>query len=135
MSRTPCRTTSSIEQVKAGTGTTPRPTSTPSSPPGSGLSDIEAIEGRRHRRGARGESDAFTDLTDPEVEGRWLDWRPSARRRRTVSLIGYGTDIGPEGICYRSDLFKKAGLPTDREEVAALFGHLGRLLRRWATSS
>ena len=37
-------------------------------------------------------------------------------------MIGYGTDIGPEGICYRADLFKKAGLPTDREEVAALMG-------------
>jgi cellobiose transport system substrate-binding protein len=37
-------------------------------------------------------------------------------------MIGYGTDAGPEGICYRSDLFKKAGLPTDREEVAALMG-------------
>jgi cellobiose transport system substrate-binding protein len=37
-------------------------------------------------------------------------------------MIGYGTDAGPEGICYRSDLFKKAGLPTDRDEVAALMG-------------
>ena len=33
-------------------------------------------------------------------------------------LIGYGTDIGPEAICYRADLFKKAGLPTDRVLVS-----------------
>ena len=37
-------------------------------------------------------------------------------------MIGYGTDIGPEGICYRADLFEKAGLPTDRAEVAGLMG-------------
>ena len=40
-------------------------------------------------------------------------------------MIGYGTDVGPEGICYRADLFEKAGLPTDREEVAALIGTTG----------
>ena len=68
------------------------------------------------------QSDAFVDLSDPEVEGRWLDWKIEAATTPDGKLIGYGTDIGPEGICYRSDLFKKAGLPTDREEVAALFG-------------
>ena len=35
-------------------------------------------------------------------------------------LLGYATDAGPEAICYRADLFEKAGLPSDREEVAAL---------------
>ncbi|MGO1408384.1 MAG: ABC transporter substrate-binding protein, partial [Brachybacterium sp.] len=64
-------------------------------------------------------SDVFEDLTDPEVEGRWLDWKTEAA---TVDgkLIGYGTDIGPEAIAYRADLFEKAGLPTDRTEVAEL---------------
>src|SRR5919202_2725368 len=28
--------------------------------------------------------------------------------------IGLGTDAGPEAMCYRRDLFAKAGLPTDR---------------------
>ena len=66
------------------------------------------------------ESDAFVDLTDPELEGRWLDCKAEGGTNSDGQLIGYGTDIGPEGICYRADLFEKAGLPTDREEVAAL---------------
>ncbi|MFC7468244.1 hypothetical protein ACFQVA_12880 [Actinomadura keratinilytica] len=35
--------------------------------------------------------------------------------------MALGTDIGPQGICYRKDLFEKAGLPTDREEVGKLW--------------
>jgi cellobiose transport system substrate-binding protein len=68
------------------------------------------------------QSDAFVDLSDPEVEGRWLDWKTEAATTPDGALIGYGTDIGPEGICYRADLFEKAGLPTDRAEVAGLMG-------------
>ncbi|POX65534.1 sugar-binding protein, partial [Microbacterium sp. Ru50] len=34
------------------------------------------------------------------------------------TVIGAGTDIGPMSLCYRKDLFEKAGLPTDREAVA-----------------
>ncbi|GAA1822093.1 ABC transporter substrate-binding protein [Luedemannella flava] len=37
------------------------------------------------------------------------------------SLIGLGTDVGGMAMCYRSDLFKKAGLPTDRAEVSKLW--------------
>ncbi len=36
-------------------------------------------------------------------------------------LVGLGTDIGPLGMCYRKDLFKKAGLPTERDQVSALW--------------
>ena len=67
-------------------------------------------------------SDKFVDLTDPELEGRWLDWKAAAATTADGTLIGYGTDIGPEAICYRSDLFAAAGLPTDRAEVAELLG-------------
>ncbi|MFA6298352.1 MAG: ABC transporter substrate-binding protein [Nocardioides sp.] len=87
---------------------------------GSGLSDIEAIEGDG-MPAILEEADAFVDLTDPEVDGRWLDWKQAAGTSADGKLIGYGTDIGPEGICYRADLFEKAGLPTDRAEVAPLF--------------
>jgi len=88
---------------------------------GSGLSDIEAIEGDA-MPAILAESDAFDDLSDPALDGRWLDWKAAAGTDADGRLIGYGTDIGPEGICYRSDLFKKAGLPTDRAEVASLLG-------------
>lgn len=85
---------------------------------GSGLADVEGVE-----VGWWAEllqyADVFEDLTDPELEGRWLDWKVEAA---TVDgkLVGYGTDIGPEAIAYRADLFEKAGLPTDRTEVAEL---------------
>ncbi|MFN8075259.1 MAG: extracellular solute-binding protein [Kineosporiaceae bacterium] len=35
--------------------------------------------------------------------------------------IGLGTDIGGLAMCYRADLFKQAGLATDRTEVSALW--------------
>jgi cellobiose transport system substrate-binding protein len=67
-------------------------------------------------------SDKFNDLTSPEVAGRWLDWKTKAATDANGALIGYGTDSGPEAICYRGDLLKAAGLPSDRESVAKLFG-------------
>lgn len=87
---------------------------------GSGLSDIEAVE-VDWLASLMEQSDQFVDLSSPEVEGRWLDWKTEAATTDDGKLIGYGTDIGPEGICYRADLFEKAGLPTDRAEVAELF--------------
>ena len=54
--------------------------------------------------------DKFVDLNDPSVEGRWLDWKAAQATTIDGQLIGYGTDIGPTGICYRADLFEKAGL-------------------------
>ena len=86
---------------------------------GSGLSDIEALEVDWLAE-LMVYSDNFVDLSDPEVEGRWLDWKVAAATTADGKLIGYGTDIGPEAICYRADLFEEAGLPTDREEVADL---------------
>jgi cellobiose transport system substrate-binding protein len=88
---------------------------------GSGLSDIEAIE-VDWLASLMEQSDMFVDLSDPSLDGRWLDWKSEAATTDDGKLIGYGTDIGPEAICYRADLFEKAGLPTDRAEVAKLFG-------------
>ena len=110
-----------VEQKKAGTANEHQDNLYTKLAAGSGLSDIEAIE-VDWWAALMEESDAFEDLSDPEVEGRWLDWKTEAATTPDGALIGYGTDIGPEGICYRADLFEKAGLPTDREEVAALFG-------------
>jgi cellobiose transport system substrate-binding protein len=87
---------------------------------GSGLSDIEAIE-VDWLAALMEQSDQFVDLSSPDVEGRWLDWKTQAATTADGRLIGYGTDIGPEAICYRADLFEKAGLPTDRAEAAELF--------------
>ena len=110
-----------VEQKKAGTANEHQDNLYTKLAAGSGLSDIEAIE-VDWWSALMEQSDAFADLSDPEVEGRWLDWKTEAATTPDGKLIGYGTDIGPEGMCYRADLFKKAGLPTDREEVASLFG-------------
>ena len=86
---------------------------------GSGLADVEAVEIDWFAEMMQ-YSDKLADLSSPSVEGRWIPWKSEAATDANGRLIGYGTDIGPEAICYRSDLFAAAGLPTDREEVAAL---------------
>ena len=86
---------------------------------GSGLADIEAVEIDWFAEMMQ-YSDRLTDLSSPDVEGRWVDWKTEAATDPDGRLVAYGTDIGPEGVCYRSDLFAEAGLPTDRDEVAAL---------------
>ncbi|EPD84436.1 cellobiose transport system substrate-binding protein [Microbacterium sp. oral taxon 186 str. F0373] len=83
-----------------------------------GLADIEAIE-----VDWLPEVMKYSDLLAPvpaDLKSRWLDWKVKAATDAKDNLIGYGTDIGPEGVCYRSDLFAAAGLPTDRESVAKL---------------
>jgi len=84
-----------------------------------GLSDVEAIEVDWLPE-AMQYSDLLADLSSPDVEGRWLDWKTAAATDADGRLIGYGTDIGPEAVCYDSALFEAAGLPTDPADVAAL---------------
>jgi len=110
-----------IEQVKVGTWDDAKANLYTKLAAGSGLSDIEAIEGDA-MPAILAEEGAFEDLTDDELDGRWLPWVEEKTLNADGQMIGYATDIGPEGICYRADLFKKAGLPTDREEVAGLMG-------------
>ena len=88
---------------------------------GSGLSDIEAVE-VDWLADLKQYPHNFVDLNPDAVKGRWVDWKTAQATTADGKLIGYGTDIGPEAICYRSDLFKAAGLPTDRAEVAKALG-------------
>ena len=87
-----------------------------------GLTDIVAIE--EGWLGAIMEvSDTFVDLRDYGIEDRaadWVDWKYAQGTDPSGRVIGYGTDIGPEGICYNGSAFAAAGLPTDRAEVADL---------------
>ena len=110
-----------VEQKKVGTWDDAKDNLYTKLAAGSGLSDIEAIEGDA-MPAILAESSAFVDLTDSELDGRWLDWKAAAGTDAEGKMIGYGTDAGPEGICYRADLFEKAGLPSDRAEVAGLMG-------------
>ncbi len=88
---------------------------------GSGLSDIEAVEVDWLPQFMQ-YPDKFVDLSSADVEGRWLDWKVEQATTADGTLIGYGTDIGPEAICYRADLFEAAGMPSDPDAVAAMLG-------------
>ena len=85
----------------------------------SGLADVEAVEIDWFA-----EMMQYADLlapVDASLKGRWLDWKEASATDGGGNLVAYGTDIGPQGLCYRSDLFAAAGLPTDRAEVGKLF--------------
>lgn len=86
---------------------------------GSGLADVEAIE-MDWLPELMQYSDQFVDLSSDSVKDRWPEWKTAPATTADGKLIGYGTDAGPEALCYRADLFAKAGLPTDRDEVAKL---------------
>ena len=91
---------------------------------GSGVSDVVAIE--EGWLGAVMEvSDEFVDLNDygaEDIKDNWVDWKYQQGTDADGRVIGYGTDIGPQGLCYNGKLFEAAGLPSDREAVAELFG-------------
>ncbi len=108
-----------VEAVKAATSQEARDKLNTSLAAGTGASDIEAIETDWWPE-LKQYADNFEDLSSPDVEGRWIDWKTADATTEDGKLLGYGTDIGPEAVCYRSDLFAAAGLPTDRAEVAAL---------------
>ncbi|MFB6612437.1 ABC transporter substrate-binding protein [Agromyces sp. NPDC056379] len=89
---------------------------------GSGLSDVVAIE--EGWLGAIMEvSDQFVDLADYGIadrKGDWVDWKYEQATDPEGRVIGYGTDIGPTGICYNGPALEAAGLASDRESVAEL---------------
>ena len=91
---------------------------------GSGVSDVVAIE--EGWLGAIMEvSDKFVDLNDygaADIKDNWLEWKFDQGTDPEGRVIGYGTDIGPQGLCFNGKLFEAAGLPSDREAVAELFG-------------
>ncbi|MFC4530479.1 ABC transporter substrate-binding protein [Sphaerisporangium dianthi] len=66
----------------------------------------------------------FVDLRTmgaDKIKGDYLDWVISQSTAKDGSIIGIPTDVGGMAIAYRADLFKDAGLPTDREEVGKLW--------------
>ncbi|WP_033221257.1 ABC transporter substrate-binding protein [Kitasatospora phosalacinea] len=90
---------------------------------GSGLADIQAVEVGYIAQATNTLGDKFVDLgkTEGINPSNWLDWKSKQATTPSGSMIGLGTDIGPMAICYRTDLFQQAGLPTDREEVGKLW--------------
>ncbi|WP_062386234.1 ABC transporter substrate-binding protein [Demequina iriomotensis] len=83
-----------------------------------GLADVEAIEVDWLPE-AMQYSDLLADLTSSDVDGRWLQWKTDAATDKDGRLIGYGTDIGPEAICYNVDAIDAAGMDSSPEAMAA----------------
>ncbi|MDG4768190.1 extracellular solute-binding protein [Solwaraspora sp. WMMD406] len=91
---------------------------------GKGAGDVVAIEeGLLIEYKANPQN--FVNLLDhgaAELEGNFLPWKwDQALTADGSQLIGLGTDVGGMAMCYRTDLFEAAGLPTDRDEVSALW--------------
>jgi cellobiose transport system substrate-binding protein len=86
---------------------------------GSGVDDIQAIEVGNVTEAVQTQSDRFVDLGKEVDKSQWLDWKTAQATTKDGKTIALGTDIGPMAICYRKDLFKKAGLETDRTKLAA----------------
>ncbi|MFD9331295.1 ABC transporter substrate-binding protein [Streptomyces sp. NPDC060065] len=87
----------------------------------SGLQDIQMVEVGNIAEIVETQATKLLDLSKYGKESDYLDWKWKQATTKDGQTIGVGTDIGPMAICYRTDLFKAAGLPTDREEVGKLW--------------
>ncbi|MEU2630162.1 ABC transporter substrate-binding protein, partial [Kitasatospora sp. NPDC007106] len=90
---------------------------------GKPLADIQAVEVGYISEATGPLADKLTDLqAAPGVHASsWLPWKSAQATTASGALVGLGTDTGPMAVCYRKDLFQKAGLPSDREAVGRLW--------------
>ncbi|MBK6046786.1 ABC transporter substrate-binding protein [Streptomyces sp. MBT55] len=88
---------------------------------GGGLADVQGVEVGRIASVTQQQSDKFQDLKEfgaDKLKGEFAEAKWSAATTKDGKILGLG-----KAMCYRTDLFKQAGLPTDREELA----------KKWAT--
>ena len=72
----------------------------------------------------KAQANNFVNLLDQgagELQGNFLPWKWEQALTADGQLLGLGTDVGSMAMCYRRDLFEKAGLPTERDQVSALW--------------
>jgi cellobiose transport system substrate-binding protein len=94
---------------------------------GSGAPDISAID-EGFIVQFRSQADKFVNLLDKgasDYESKYLPWKWKESLSTDGKQIGLGTDVGGLAMCYRTDLFKKAGLPTASKDVSALWANGG----------
>ncbi|MFJ9576542.1 extracellular solute-binding protein [Streptomyces sp. NPDC101191] len=88
---------------------------------GGGLADIQAVEVGRIASVTQEQAKRFEDLRKygaDKLKSRFPEAKWAAGTGHDGEVLALGTDVGPEALCYRTDLFRQAGLPTDREELA-----------------
>jgi cellobiose transport system substrate-binding protein len=89
----------------------------------SGADDIEAVEVGFIAQ-FKSQPSKFYDLKKygaGKLAKQWLTWKWKQSLASNGAQIGLGTDVGSLAICYRRDLFQKAGLPTGRAAVSKLW--------------
>ncbi|MEV2239909.1 ABC transporter substrate-binding protein [Micromonospora sp. NPDC049891] len=98
---------------------------------GSGAPDIAAID-EGFMVQFRSQADQFVNLLDSgagKYETNYLPWKwKQSLSADGATQIGLGTDVGGLAMCYRTDLFEAAGLPTERDQVSALWPTWDRFL-------
>jgi len=90
---------------------------------GAGAGDVVALEEGTITQ-FKGIANQFANLLDygaAPLQSNFLPWKWQEGLTADGKLLGLGTDVGSMAMCYRSDLFAKAGLPTDPTQVAALW--------------
>jgi cellobiose transport system substrate-binding protein len=90
---------------------------------GSGADDIEAVEVGFIAQ-FKSQPRFFNNLNPmgaSKLKKQWLDWKWKQSISPNGAQIGLGTDVGSLAICYRRDLFKRAGLPASRAAVSKLW--------------
>ncbi len=68
--------------------------------------------------------DNFVDLATlgaDKMKDDYLPWVMAQSTTKDGKIIGIPTDVGGMAVAYRTDLFKAAGLPTDRDQVSKLW--------------
>ncbi|HEX7740407.1 MAG TPA: extracellular solute-binding protein [Marmoricola sp.] len=95
---------------------------------GSGLDDVQGIEIGFVADVVKNHADQFVNWNKvPNAsadKAEFFPWKwDLASTSDGATTVGLGTDIGPEAVCYRKDLLKKAGLPSDGATLA----------KQWAT--
>lgn len=94
---------------------------------GSGAPDIAAID-EGFIVQFREQADKFVNLLDAPYnaatrQGDFLPWKwDQSLSGDGKTQIGIGTDVGGLAMCYRTDLFKAAGLPTAPDELSSQWG-------------
>jgi cellobiose transport system substrate-binding protein len=87
-----------------------------------GAGDVVALE-EGILLGFKQNSTNFIDLAPKvgDLSAEYLPWKYEGGKDSSGKLLGLPTDVGGLAMCYRSDLFKQAGLPTEPDAVSALW--------------
>jgi cellobiose transport system substrate-binding protein len=95
---------------------------------GTGLDDVQGIEIGFVADVVQNHANQFVNFASlpnsAQLKASFYDWKwQQATTADGKDTVGLGTDTGPEAICYRPDLLRKAGLPSDPATLAT----------KWAT--